>query len=233
MLAVAVCAAAPAALASGGEPADGEASPPLLCETAIKAAERIRQLPLHLLQAIAFTESGKMSAAHGHRIAWPWTVMAEGEGRYYPSKQAAIDAVRALQARGVGNIDVGCMQVNLHYHGKAFASLEEAFDPVHNVAYATEFLLKLRRDSNSWTRAIKQYHSRERARQLAYRARVYEEWQALKHGRTIVAEQARPAADGPRTTADTAAGRHWPPRSYAEQKRLQSALRARLLSAQP
>jgi hypothetical protein len=46
-------------------------------------------------------------------FAWPWTVTAHGRGQFYPSKQAAIAAVRKLKAKGVKNIDGGCMQVNL------------------------------------------------------------------------------------------------------------------------
>lgn len=225
----------------GGEEAGAE-GPPLLCERAIVAAEQARDLPHLLVQAIAYTESGYISEAHGRRVAWPWTVMAEGKGRYYPSKQAAIAAVEGLQARGIGNIDVGCMQVNLHYHGDAFASLEEAFDPVHNVAYATAFLLDLRRTSNSWTRAIKQYHSRDRQRQFRYRAKVYREWEALKHGKwpaPVVAARApseSPGAVDAEPAAPTRVGSGataaWPPRSYAEQKRLETLMRSRVLSGQ-
>lgn len=222
----------PAAAAPGGD------APPMLCEVAIRAAEEARRLPLHLMQAIAFVESGRMSAAHGRRIAWPWTVMAEGRGRYYDSKAEAIAAVRALQDRGVENIDVGCMQVNLYYHGRAFASLEEAFDPVHNVAYATAFLLALRREANSWTKAIKRYHSRTPERQALYQARVQREWRALKHGKSgwPGALVTAPAGWGdPVASADRAAGAGavWPPRSYQEQKRLENAMRARVLTAQP
>ena len=56
--------------------------------------------------------------------------MAEGRGRYLPSKEAAIAEVQALKAKGITNIDVGCMQVNLYYHGSNFDDLNEAFDPV-------------------------------------------------------------------------------------------------------
>src|SRR3546814_15246449 len=70
--------------------------------------------------------------------------MAEGRGRFLPSKAAAIEEVRRLQARGIRNIDVGCLQVNLHYHPDAFASLETAFDPEANAAYAADFLVRLR-----------------------------------------------------------------------------------------
>ena len=45
------------------------------------------------------------------------------------TRQQAVAAVQALQARGVRSIDVGCLQVNLMYHPIAFASLDDAFDP--------------------------------------------------------------------------------------------------------
>jgi hypothetical protein len=107
--------------------------------------------------------------------------MAEGEGRFLPSKAAAIETVRQLQARGVRNIDVGCMQVNLHHHPDAFESLEAAFDPEANVAYAAGFLVALREDARSWTRAIGQYHSRQAIRGNGYRAKVLKAWREARH----------------------------------------------------
>ncbi|MGE5766359.1 MAG: murein transglycosylase, partial [Bacteroidota bacterium] len=100
-----------------------------LCREATGRAEARRDLPPHLLTAISQTESGRWHAGRSETLAWPWTVMAEGEGRFLPSKAAAIAEVRRLQARGIRNIDVGCLQVNLHYHPEAFDSLEAAFDP--------------------------------------------------------------------------------------------------------
>ena len=151
-----------------------------LCTRSIDAAERARQIPRFLMQAIAQVESGRWSAADEANLAWPWTVYAEGRGRYLPSKAEAIAEVEALIRRGVRNIDVGCMQVNLHYHGRAFASLEEAFDPVHNVAYATSFLVDLRRSTRSWTAAVKSYHSRTRKLHIPYRKKVYQAWRTLR-----------------------------------------------------
>ncbi len=107
--------------------------------------------------------------------------MAEGEGRFLPSKAAAIQEVRQLQARGVRNIDVGCMQVNLHYHPEAFEDLDAAFDPVVNVAYAASFLLELREEARSWTRAVGQYHSRQAIRGNGYRAKVFKAWRDERH----------------------------------------------------
>jgi hypothetical protein len=68
------------------------------------------------MQAISLAESGRWDKSSRSHFAWPWTVMAHGKGRFFPSKAAAIAAVRRLQADGLKNIDVGSMQVNLKYH---------------------------------------------------------------------------------------------------------------------
>jgi hypothetical protein len=101
--------------AAPGLPAD----PWRLCPEAIASQERTQGLPRHLLSAIALAESARKHPTFGKRMPWPWTVMAEGEGRYLPTKAAAIAEVRGLQARGIRNIDVGCMQVNLYHHAEA------------------------------------------------------------------------------------------------------------------
>jgi len=178
--------ALPGPLAAGETPD----SPWTLCREATGQAEQARNLPPHLLTAIARTESGRWHADSSETLAWPWTVMAEGKGRFLPSKAAAIDTVRQLQARGVRNIDVGCMQVNLHHHATAFASLEAAFDPQVNVAYAADFLVALREEARSWTRAVGQYHSRQAIRGNGYRAKVFKAWREARHR----ANRARQAA---------------------------------------
>ncbi len=68
-------------------------------------------------------------------------------------------AVQAFQARACRSIDVGCMQVNLMYHPDAFASLDMAFDPMANAAYAARFLQQLFNQTNAWPLAAAAYHS--------------------------------------------------------------------------
>jgi hypothetical protein len=51
------------------------------------------------------------------------------------------------------------MQVNLMYHPEAFASLEQAFDPVANATYAAGFLQRLFAQTGSWPAATAAYHS--------------------------------------------------------------------------
>ena len=131
------------------------------CIEATRSAERRQRLAPHLLGAISLVETGRWSRDHSATFAWPWTVMAEGRGRYLPSKAAAIAEVRRLQARGVKNIDVGCMQVNLYYHADAFDTLEAAFDPETNADYAAAFLSDLKDEVGSWKDAVAYYHSRD------------------------------------------------------------------------
>ncbi len=152
-----------------------------VCPRHIRAAESQHSLPPHLLTAISKVESGRWHAQSKANLAWPWTVMAEGKGRYLPSKTAAIAEVRALQAKGVKNIDVGCMQINLYYHPKAFASLEEAFDPALNTRYAAKLLTDHRRNAGSWTRAIGDYHSKTISFARIYRLKVFKAWRAERH----------------------------------------------------
>ena len=132
--------------------------PWLQCRQAIRAAERSAGLPDQLMAAIGHVESGRPDA-QGVVQPWPWTINAEGEGHIFDSKADAIAAVKALQARGVQSIDVGCMQVNLLYHPHAFTSLDQAFDPVANANYAARFLTELYGQTHDWQQATALYHS--------------------------------------------------------------------------
>ncbi len=152
-----------------------------ICAQRTAEAERAAGMPTHLLTAVSMVESGRWRAETGEILAWPWTVTAGGEGRFLPSKAAAIAEVERLRAEGVTNIDVGCMQINLRYHPKAFDSLEQAFDPDRNIAYAIGFLRDLRDRWGSWTRAVGSYHSNTPALSGRYRAKVLKMVYAEKH----------------------------------------------------
>lgn len=193
------CSAAP--LQGAAEPGALVTDPWRLCGRQTALAEPSAGLPRHLLDAIAKVESGRWRPSHGAVFAWPWTVSAEGKGRFLPSRAAAIALVRDLKARGIRNIDVGCMQVNLKYHPKAFADLEEAFDPARNVAYAAGYLGRLRARAGSWTRAIGRYHSTTPRLSNRYRRKVLRAWRAERH-----LAQRRPAQGAPAVAA-AASGR--------------------------
>ncbi len=165
-------AAAPAATQPGARPTASS-----LCETAITSAEYSGRLPPRLMLAIGQVESGRFDEAANAVRPWPWTINAEGNGAFFATKADAIAAVKALQARGVRSIDIGCMQVNLMFHPAAFASLDEAFDPRANALYAAKFLNQLHAPGDNWAHAIAAYHSDTPALGDAYRAMVMLRWQ--------------------------------------------------------
>ncbi len=168
-----MCSAAPAVQAASTDPLIEGAK---LCTKYISRYERQYGIPTHLLAAISTTESGRYHKGLKISIPWPWTINVEGKGYYFDSKQEAIAAVKQHRARGAKSIDVGCMQVNLIHHGQAFASLEKAFEPEHNVEYAASFLRSLYQGGKSWKKAAADYHSKTPSRGGKYVGNVYNSW---------------------------------------------------------
>ncbi len=158
-----------------GAPAVAQPGPASLCRAAIAAAEAGTRIPDAFLSAIGRVESGRADA-DGAVAPWPWTVNAQGQGHFYDTKAEAVAAVQAFQAQGVRSIDVGCLQVNLAQHPDAFASLEQAFDPAANAAYAARFLQSLFAQTGSWPLAAAAYHSQTPGIGADYQRKVLSEW---------------------------------------------------------
>ncbi len=149
------------------------------CHARMPRYERKLGIPQYLLESLALTESGRLHRGSGSRLAWPWTVQANGKGRFFASKAEAIAEVRRLQQQGVSSIDVGCMQINLHYHGAIFDSLEQAFDPDYNIAYAAYYLRRHFRSLGSWRKAVARYHSGTPWRGRDYADKVLGNWKSI------------------------------------------------------
>jgi len=144
-----------------------------LCARAVQQAEERYHIPHGLLIAIAKVESGRPITSLTDVRPWPWTIDADGTGLFLDSKLAAIAWVRSQITRH-SFVDVGCMQVDLEYHPNAFASLDQAFDPVTNTDYAARLLLSLYHGeaSGSWDVAVGLYHSHTAWLAAAYRDRI-------------------------------------------------------------
>jgi len=155
------------------------------CSPMMRMAEVQYGIPDRLLQAIAYAESGRTDPKNGRRVAWPWTINAEGDGFVFDSKTAAINRVRALRQQGVESIDVGCMQVNLIHHADAFDNLEQAFEPAHNIDYAARFLKSLQQETGSWAQAVAFYHSRNQNISDGYRQKVLSLWQKTRPDNSV------------------------------------------------
>ena len=147
-----------------------------VCQRYIQAAEREQRIPQGLLAAISLVESGRGAGPNGSLVAWPWTINAAGQGQYFDTKDEALTETRQLIEDGLRSIDVGCMQINLRYHPDAFGTLEQAFDPARNVAYAASYLRQLHRLQGSWPKAVERYHSSEDGRRAEYRDKVLTTW---------------------------------------------------------
>jgi hypothetical protein len=162
--------------------ADPAAAGPVdgICAALARQAERAEGIPAGLVEAVALAESGRWLADEGTTRPWPWTVTAGSESYFFASKREALRKVHELRREGRSNIDVGCMQINLGYHGDAFASIAEALEPAANVAYGAQFLRQLREETRSWSRATARYHSRHPQRGQAYREKVYRFWEQVR-----------------------------------------------------
>lgn len=152
-----------------------------LCESEIVNAEKKYGIPHRLLMAIGTVESGRSAGKTKGRRPWPWTICAAGKSFYCSTKSAAIATVKRLMARGLRNIDVGCMQVNLMHHSKAFKDLEEAFTPRNNVDYAAKFFTRLKQNNKTWTKAVGYYHSAIPTYYKPYCEMVYNTWKQVQN----------------------------------------------------
>jgi len=124
-----------------------------LCEREMTRAAAKYAVPLGVLYAVGMTETGRRGSLH------PYALNIEGPS-YFPSTLS--DALRRFEAArrsGAKLIDIGCMQINHHFHADHFRSLEAMFDPGENVAYAARFLKTLKAKEGSWTLAAARYHA--------------------------------------------------------------------------
>ena len=156
------------------------ASPGEDCRDQAAIAERDAGIPAGLLLAIGKRESGAPDRATGGILPWPWAINQDGAGRYPDSRASAVAAIQEARAHGARSIDVGCFQISLLYHPHAFDTLDAAFDPALNAAYAAHFLATLRTATGSWDAAVASYHSADPARGGPYRDQVLATWHNLE-----------------------------------------------------
>jgi hypothetical protein len=141
-----------------------------VCIREILAAQARHGIPDNMLLAIGLQEAG--TRRNGQFTVWPYAVNAEGEGRLFDSRAAALDWITERQRAGVRSIDVGCMQINMRWHPDAFVNAAQGFDPTVNVDYAARFLKQLYGQTGNWMQAAGSYHSQEPQFRDIYLARL-------------------------------------------------------------
>ena len=141
--------------------------------------EKLHGIPKHLLSSIAIRETGRWDKYNKKLVSWPWSVNQSGNSNYFKTKNEAMIAVKKHIIEGKTNIDVGCMQINLRYHPKAFNNLFQALEPRNNIEYAADFLKKLYNKYSSWHKAIAAYHSNSELG-MKYAEKVIKIWKKIR-----------------------------------------------------
>ena len=80
----------------------------------------------------------------------------------------------------IKNIDVGCMQISLKYHGQNFENFNQILDPKNNIEYAAKYLKSLHSKHKTWNEAISRYHSSIPKRKKKYLKKVQTYWADLR-----------------------------------------------------
>ena len=144
----------------------------MLCDKSIQRVAKSTFVPKKILIKIARLESSRR--IEEQIVSWPWTLNNAGTGYYFSSKLDASEKLKQLIAAGKKNIDVGCMQLNIRWHARFFNSTSEMLSPFENVSYASRYLEQLYRETGSWEKTIKYYHSRNPKFNSVYYAKFRE-----------------------------------------------------------
>ncbi|MEO0993026.1 MAG: lytic transglycosylase domain-containing protein [Pseudomonadota bacterium] len=146
------------------------AHPSELCRRAALGAASAHGIPPAVMLAITDVETGTTRA--GARGPWPWTLNVAGRGAWFDSRREALTAAEQALAGGERSFDVGCFQVNFHWHGHHFDSIGAMLDPDIGADYAARFLKDLEAEAGDWLVAAGWYHSRTPVHSNRYRALV-------------------------------------------------------------
>ncbi|WP_156462638.1 transglycosylase SLT domain-containing protein [Rhizobium sp. Leaf262] len=123
------------------------------CERQIQAAAGHYGIPEGILYSVGLTETGRKGSLS------PFAINIEGKAYFPENLPEAYKLVDDARRNGAKLIDIGCMQINVYFHGAEFNSVAEMFDPAKNVAYAAKFLKSLHDRHDTWTMAVARYHA--------------------------------------------------------------------------
>lgn len=144
------------------------------CTKYIISAETQYQIPRGMLMSIALVESGKKGKPY------PWAVNVGGKTVYSQDRAAAEKRIKDKKGGLRRNAMVGCMQLSVFYHKKAFSQVGQMFKPEENVMYAARYLTKHYKRYGSWTTAIKRYHGGTRLQNRSYACKVRNRMESLE-----------------------------------------------------
>jgi soluble lytic murein transglycosylase-like protein len=124
-----------------------------ICEQHMLRASKAYSVPLGMLYAVGLTETGQKGSLQ------PYALNVEGRAVYGIGLDDALRRFQAARQEGAKLIDIGCMQINHHFHADQFRDVREMLDPAKNVDYAARFLKQLFAKEKTWTLAVARYHA--------------------------------------------------------------------------
>ena len=123
------------------------------CEAEIMRAAERHGVPEGILYAVGLTETGRRGSLH------PNALNIAGRPVFAGSVREAVREFDRAREQGIRLIDLGCMQINYHYHAEHFPTVEAMLDPRRNVDYAARFLAQLKTRHDTWSMAVARYHA--------------------------------------------------------------------------
>ena len=137
------------AVSSGAARADGS----LACEREMTRASAQHGVPLNVLYSVGLTETGSRNGLS------PYDMNVDGQAVHSTSLAEAMARFAQAKGRGAKFIDIGCMQINHHFHSADFHSLERDVRPGAQCRICRELPQILKAQEGTWTLAVARYNA--------------------------------------------------------------------------
>ncbi len=134
-----------------------------------------------LLYSISLTESGFKVNGSGNTKPWAWTLCYPGGSFYADTKEDAYLELARLKHQGIRLVDVGLMQINLHWNSHLIEEDMDVFDPLTNLRLGAQVLREALESTPSLARGVGRFHTwKDSRRQAAYAYKVLSTYKRLK-----------------------------------------------------
>lgn len=119
---------------------------------------RSHQLDPYILYSVALVESAK-SKDINTITPWPWAINKSGKAIIPATKQEAHIILTKTIAEGNRHIDIGLMQINLHWHGHRVDKPEHLLNPSINLELGATLLSEaIQSAPNNLVLGVGRYH---------------------------------------------------------------------------
>lgn len=180
-------------------PLQGFATPDFLVDSVFDDAAKKYGIDPILLYAVALGESAKQATGPGAPSVSPspYSFHAGGRAFHASSRDEAVKLLDELTTKYGNHVDVGVMQINLHWNGDRVASPDALLDPATNIYVGAKVLSEaLQSAPNNLQLGVGRYNTWSTDGALAYGAYVLKIYGNLK--RMVRMDQLASAKEKPR-----------------------------------